>query len=197
MNIRSIYASLLLLACCSTVLFSCHKENSQALTSAFSSSAHNLATDESKSEESLTVVSTVSDIPFVPRKADSEPFSHDESRFGERYDMRSFVITSTTELNQLSIKPFIQYTDQFFDEHVLLFFTKIFGDKRKEQPIIRSLTYSQNTLFINADRMKYEIILPAEEWWCGFLEISKTDIQGVDLSSVNLEINVDDIIAQN
>ena len=185
MNIRFICA--VLLAFCSVVLFSCQNTNSQSLNS-----SSDRLPNESVIEESRTEASTEPDIPFVLREADCEPFST-EDRFSERYNMKPCVITSNAELSQSIIKPVVQYTDQFFEEHILLFFTNIFGDKRTERPIIKTVTHNQNTLFMKAERMKHEIILPAEEWWCGFLEISKTDIQGLDLSSVNIEINVEDV----
>ena len=106
----------------------------------------------------------------------------------EQQGMKSSVIQSFNQLNDNMILPSTNYSADFFNENALIFISVVFSNTAEESPIIKKVYYENNEIQINAERgSAYD---EGIEWWCCFLEISKSDIVDAD-QSTTVNVNVD------
>jgi hypothetical protein len=76
------------------------------------------------------------------------------------------------------------YDEDFFEEKALIFFKEVFANTTEKMPEIKSVKIENNTVYIYAERVS--AYNEAIQDWSGFLEVRKSDIDGVE--KIKLEV---------
>jgi hypothetical protein len=96
----------------------------------------------------------------------------------ERCKLNSCLILDAAQLKQLAVQPKNAYTQEFFEDHALIFISELFLHTASGSPRISCVSCYDNVLEIAAVRN------PAYgediEYWCTFLEVNKADLNGAD-----------------
>jgi hypothetical protein len=92
-------------------------------------------------------------------------------------------------LEQLPVQPSKTYTPKFFEDRALIMISQHFSCVT-DPPTITSVSFSDNMIKITANRKRTDD--DEVEWWCTFLEVSKSDLPEITEASdyeIHIQIN--------
>ncbi|MCR5016336.1 MAG: hypothetical protein K6A75_07175 [Ruminococcus sp.] len=143
--------------------------------------------------ETITVEETAKDIEFSLVEINYSVYS-DPVIFEQRDSIKSCYILDLENLNSNIIKPDKEYSKDYFNDNALIFISVVFANTASEPPIIKEIEYNGNTISISTQRGF--AALEAWEWWCCFLEVSKSDFPEADTETV-IDVIADEQINLN
>ena len=182
----TLMSAIVICVVCTFVLTGCGMNdaaNSASLSTESTESAQQSM--ESNSTMSAPSASTALDFKIVDAN-----YNQYDGTYGldEQQRIQSSVILSLDQLNSNTIPASIDYSPDFFNENALIFISVLFSNTASDPPTIDKVYYEGNKIQIDAKRG------PADdesiEWWCCFLEVSKSGIDGADESTA-VNVNVD------
>ena len=151
------------------------------------------------SSETITEVKTTSSVQHTTEDTTSKDmafkivdadYNQYDGTFGadEQQRIKSSVILSIDQLNSNTILPSIDYSPDFFNENSLIFISEVFSNTASEPPTINKVYYEDSEIQIDAERSSADA--ESIEWWCCFLEVSKSDIGDAN-QSTTVNVNID------
>ena len=143
--------------------------------------------------ETITVEETAKYIEFSLVEINYSAYS-ELVIFEQQDSIKSCFILDSEHLNSSIIKPAKDYTDDFFNDNALIFISVFFANTALEPPIIKEIEYNGNTISISTQRGF--AALEAWEWWCCFLEVSKSDFPEANTETV-IDVIADEQINLN
>ena len=91
--------------------------------------------------------------------------------------LKSCLILNADQLKKNLIQPSAAYSEEFFKDNALIFVNVEFGSGRTSHVKVTKVTYDKTNFTINVERGPQNVENEEIQWWCCFLEISKSDIK--------------------
>ena len=106
----------------------------------------------------------------------------------EQQKLKSFIIWSFDQLDNNVILPSSKYTIDFFKDKALVFINVVFSNSSSNLPTVDKVYYEGDKIQIDVKRGLADN--EGIQWWCCFIEISKSDIVDANRSTT-VNVNVD------
>ena len=108
-------------------------------------------------------------------------------------DLKNMVFYDAESLNRSYVHPEKEYDDAFFQDHALLFVTYVFSTMNQYETTVSSIHRTDNTITVNAVRVRDETETSAVQWWCAFFEVQKADLPAGDAEII---LHIDQPLSQ-
>ena len=114
------------------------------------------------------------DIPFTLAEADYK-ITDSSIRYS---DLKNTVFFDNESLKRSYVHPSKEYDDAFFHDHALLFVTYVFSTMNQHETAVSNVHLTENLIEVNAVRERNVVEAAAVQWWCTFIEIDRTELEG-------------------